>query len=352
MAKGIKAAPKKRRKKRLSEHARLVEERARSIPPRVVHELFDTSTLPVPPPAPHRHAAAGRLVSKPPPPPPRPSRAPEDAEDADLEDLEELEEVDGSEESQTDGFGSHTISPSGTPGAPGEGTARGRSQRSRALPAVLGVVIVGTLALVTGRELGRSQSVAPRVEGKVVAPAPVAAPERPAALPSPPGPVADDLPLLPPGVTPAPIAEPPGDIIEGRSPGALDESGTTAPPPSDTTPATGAPELLAHVAPAASALGAAPSELRGLPPFDAAVADVAIQAAFRRAQGCRSSTDPKGTATVTLTYAPSGRITTALVSGIYAGTPIGSCIAAALRSARIEPFTGALVTVKRTAAFE
>src|SRR5687768_6446626 len=76
MAKGITAPPnKKRRMRRLSEHARLVEERARSIPPGVVHELFDTTGLPVPPPAPVR-PARGRLVSKPPPHPPRPSRPP------------------------------------------------------------------------------------------------------------------------------------------------------------------------------------------------------------------------------------------------------------------------------------
>ena len=92
--------------------------------------------------------------------------------------------------------------------------------------------------------------------------------------------------------------------------------------------------------------------MAGLPPFDADVAEAAIRAAFQRAQGCRSASDPTGVATVTLTYAPSGRVTTALVSGIFAGTSAGSCIAAALRSARIQPFTGALVTVKRSAPLE
>jgi hypothetical protein len=41
-------------------------------------------------------------------------------------------------------------------------------------------------------------------------------------------------------------------------------------------------------------------------------------------------------------------VTTATVSGTFAGTPIGGCIASALRSARVPPFSGERVTVKRT----
>jgi serine/threonine-protein kinase len=358
MAKGIRAAPKKRKKKRLSEHAQLVEERARSIPPRVVHELFDTSTLPVPPPAPHRPGAPGRLVSKPPPPPPRPSRPPEDGEEAELEDLEgvedidDLEEIDASEESHSDAFGSHTISPSTAPEPRSPDAARGRSPRSRALPAVLGAAIVGALALVTGRELGRSRSAEPRVDPLSVA----TAAARPPALPSPPpAPVADDLPLVPPGAVVEATAAPAGGTaaVPSAAPAAetplaasstLSARGATSPP--------AGPGLLAAASSPAGGAVAAASERGGPAPFDGAVADAAIKEAFARAQSCRSAGDPKGSATVTLTYAPSGRVTTALVSGSFAGTSIGSCIAAVLRSARIAPFTGALVTIKRTAAFE
>jgi hypothetical protein len=348
MAKGIKAAPKKRRRKRLSEHARLVEERARSIPPRVVHELFDTSTLPVPPPAPHRAPAPARFISKPPPPPPRPSHPPEDGEEAELEDLEgtedideleeldELEEVDGTEESQSDGFGSHTISPSTAPEPPSRGAARGRSRRSRVVTALVGVGLVGALALVTGRELGRSSSVTPRVEAKPVSLAPSPAPD--AVAPAR-GPVADDLPRLPP----VPLAEGDGELTAQAVPAATAKGDA---PEAE-------PRSLAAAASPAGSVNTVPAAVSAeLPPFDVSVADAAIRGAFQRAQGCRSAGDPQGSATVTLTYAPSGRVTTALVSGVFAGTSIGSCIAAALRSARIPPFTGALVTVKRTAPFE
>lgn len=366
MAKGIKAAPKKRKKKRLSEHARLVEERARSIPPRVVHELFDTSTLPVPPPAPTRHATPGRFVSKPPPAPPRPNAAPENVEEAELEDLEgveeleeveeveALEEVDGAEESQSDGYGSHTIPPRRSEVA---AAAPGSSQRSRVLPVAAFAIVVGALALVTGRELGRSRTVEPRGEPKAASVPVAERKQEPSLAPLPPPPVADDLPLLPPGVVATASAESPREEAEAsRSAGEGETSETSvarvSPDPTTAAPALAEPPGSPRGVASAASPSTAPPPRGDLPVFDAAVADAAIQAAFQRAQGCRGAADPKGVATVTLTYAPSGRVTTALVSGVFAGTSAGSCIAAALRSARIGPFTGALVTVKRSATLE
>jgi hypothetical protein len=353
MAKGIKAAPRKRKKQRLSEHARLVEERARSIPPRMVHELFDTSALPVPPPAPARHTPRGRLVSKPPPPPPRPSHRPEgvEAEFADLEDLEEgeeleeLEELEVSEESQTDGFGSHTVPPA-------LGTATGVRrpwQSSRMLPLLLGVLVVGGLALATVRELGRSRGAAPR-EAKAAPAAATDVPKRTVAPPPAPSPGADDLPRLPPGVTEPSSASPASEVVEGRS-ATKDASNAAVVAVSPDAVSVAASNA---VLPQASKPDRARSAVEPAPTaaFDVAAADAAIDAAFQRARGCRSASDPKGVATVALTYAPSGRTTTALVSGIFAGTSTGSCIAAALRSARIQPFTGTLVTVKRSAKLE
>ena len=54
-------------------------------------------------------------------------------------------------------------------------------------------------------------------------------------------------------------------------------------------------------------------------------------------------------AIVTITFAPSGRATTATVSGEpFAGTSIGGCIAAKLRAVRVPPFGGEFITVKKT----
>ena len=51
----------------------------------------------------------------------------------------------------------------------------------------------------------------------------------------------------------------------------------------------------------------------------------------------------------TITFAPSGRVTSANISGPpFAGTPTGGCIAAALRKARVPAFDGDRVTVSKT----
>jgi hypothetical protein len=42
---------------------------------------------------------------------------------------------------------------------------------------------------------------------------------------------------------------------------------------------------------------------------------------------------------VTVTFASSGRVTTANVAPPFAGTPTGSCIARAVRSATVPPFS-------------
>ncbi len=50
-----------------------------------------------------------------------------------------------------------------------------------------------------------------------------------------------------------------------------------------------------------------------------------------------------------ITFAPSGRATTATVSGEpFAGTAIGSCIAAKFRAASVPPYSGDFITVKKS----
>jgi len=51
--------------------------------------------------------------------------------------------------------------------------------------------------------------------------------------------------------------------------------------------------------------------------------------------------DEHGLAEVVVIAVSSGRVTTATVSGRFAGTPVGSCIARAVRSARVPPFSSA-----------
>lgn len=90
-------------------------------------------------------------------------------------------------------------------------------------------------------------------------------------------------------------------------------------------------------------------ELAEEDPFDAAEAASALDGAAERASSCRQESDPSGTAVVTITFAPSGRVTTATIAGPpFFGTPTGSCIARTMRSATVPAFSGKLVTVRKT----
>jgi cytoskeletal protein RodZ len=92
---------------------------------------------------------------------------------------------------------------------------------------------------------------------------------------------------------------------------------------------------------------ASPSEPSG--PFDRAAAAAALTASASAASACRKEGDPSGTASVVITFAPSGRVTSANIGGPpFAGTPTGGCIAAALRKTRVPPFEGERVTVSKT----
>jgi len=83
--------------------------------------------------------------------------------------------------------------------------------------------------------------------------------------------------------------------------------------------------------------------------FDAEAATEALDSAAVRASACRQPDDPSGIAIVTVTFAPSGRVTTATIAGPpFAQTPTSSCIVGKMRAARVPRFSGGYITVKRT----
>ena len=88
------------------------------------------------------------------------------------------------------------------------------------------------------------------------------------------------------------------------------------------------------------------------PGFDASAASSALAAAAGAAAGCRKEGDPPGVARVLVTFAPSGRATTAMVEGRLAGTPTGSCVANAMRSAKVPAFSGKPTTVAKTVTIQ
>jgi hypothetical protein len=80
--------------------------------------------------------------------------------------------------------------------------------------------------------------------------------------------------------------------------------------------------------------------------IDRSAAAVAIAAAGRSAAACLSPDDPRGAMPVSVTFATSGRVTTARIEGgPFAGTEVGGCIARTLRSARVGGFEGSPVTI-------
>jgi hypothetical protein len=84
------------------------------------------------------------------------------------------------------------------------------------------------------------------------------------------------------------------------------------------------------------------------PLFNQAAASTSFAEASVLAQSCRRSGDPAGRATVVVTFANSGRVTRALVTGLhFAGTSLGGCIAGRFRSATVPAFSGDPVTVTR-----
>ncbi len=90
-----------------------------------------------------------------------------------------------------------------------------------------------------------------------------------------------------------------------------------------------------------------------LPEFNTAAAAAALSRAATSAAACRNPDDPKGTALVSVTFSPSGDATRATVEGSpFAGTPTGSCIASKMRAAHVPPFTGSLVTVRKSVVIQ
>ncbi len=176
-------------------------------------------------------------------------------------------------------------------------------------------------------------------------------------------------PLATPQSAPAPVATPPSapraveavnaspalqKIPSVPAPTAATAGSPVARPaaPNGATPAVGVASRGGSTPPAPTPQVAAPSEeatAPSLPPFDKSAARLALDVAGARAQSCRQASDPAGSARIIVTFAPSGRVTTATVSGApYAGTATGGCVATAFRGAAVPAFAGPAITVTKT----
>jgi len=153
--------------------------------------------------------------------------------------------------------------------------------------------------------------------------------------------------------TAKPSTEPTADPTRDTTSSLVAPAGTTtAAPPATTAPTATAPTAAAATTkPATTATTPAPPPPGegGGAPFDKGAAAASIGALKGAAQGCKKPDGPQGNASVSITFAPSGRVTVATVNGPpFAGTPVGGCIAATFRGASVPPFSGSNVTVRTT----
>jgi hypothetical protein len=195
------------------------------------------------------------------------------------------------------------------------------------------------------------------------APEPVPSPVTSAAPPAPPAEVATPSnPSEPPALA-EPIAEPaaqPAPAPQAQTSPAKPIAKSAAPeePRSERPTPAPAPEPAKPVEPAKAAVKSfepskAAEPKSGDAPFDKAAALSALSSAASAASGCRKEGDPSGMATVVITFAPSGRVTSANVNGPpFAGTPTGGCIASAMRRAIVPAFSGSHITVSRTVVIQ
>jgi hypothetical protein len=196
----------------------------------------------------------------------------------------------------------------------------------------------------------------------VLRPAPTAPPALPSSLPPPPPIAAEQAPTPPAAVTtaaPTAIAPTaaetaaPAPSTKEAEPALAANPGTTKPEaakPEAAKPEAAKPEAAKpEAAPTPVPEAPAPPPPSSGPEFDKAAANAALGSAAGAASGCRAPDDPQGTARVSVKFAPSGRVTSALVSGPpFAGTATGSCIAKAFRGISVPPFSGDPVTVSKS----
>jgi hypothetical protein len=229
-------------------------------------------------------------------------------------------------------------------------------KKFRGVFAVIGLLVVAIGAGSLYRYLSSNQS--PAEAEAPAAPAELPAAEAPAPKPeseSAPAPTPEPAPEAPPAPEP-PVAEQPAP--EPAPPALATPLPKPAFPSTRTlSPATPSPPPRADTTPAPKPAPAdvkpstprPPKPTGPVGPFDRAAAAAALSRASAQASSCKKPGDPSGTASVTITFAPSGRVTSAMISGPpFAGTATGSCIAGTLRRATVPPFEGDRITVAKT----
>jgi predicted Zn finger-like uncharacterized protein len=228
------------------------------------------------------------------------------------------------------------------------GAAGGQRRSGLAAPVLL------ALAVAAGFLIWKRNAVGPEPSPRAEAPVTPAA-QPPDTAPATPPEAVTVAPLASVAAAPDPIAD---DLTFETTPTRAPAAATPDKPagaavPAGEKPVAAVPATEAKPEPAGPTVSEVPQAPppSGEPagPFDRAAAAAALTTSAAQASACRKDGDPSGVASVVITFAPSGRVTSANISGPpFAGTPTGGCIAAALRKARVPAFEGDRVTVSKT----
>ncbi|HYP90605.1 MAG TPA: hypothetical protein VEQ59_20685, partial [Polyangiaceae bacterium] len=74
----------------------------------------------------------------------------------------------------------------------------------------------------------------------------------------------------------------------------------------------------------------------------------ALSSAASTASSCGRGNGPTGAGSASITFSPDGPVSSVSLSAPFAGTPVGSCIQNAFRSAHVPAFSGSAVTLSKS----
>lgn len=152
----------------------------------------------------------------------------------------------------------------------------------------------------------------------------------------------------------APVVAPPSQLAPAPQPSSVpptESSVASAPAPTSAGRPGAAPDPGSPLMVVTTTKGHAPALASAVPSgsLDLAAADDAIVDAAARASSCRRPEQPQKRATVTVTFAPSGRVASANIAGIrFAGVGLRNCMGATFLGARVPAFNGPSVTVRKS----
>ena len=127
--------------------------------------------------------------------------------------------------------------------------------------------------------------------------------------------------------------------LQGKEPKAVPEKDKNDPYAGPRSPVQPDPSASPTALPAPDGKAATPPNQPG--PFSSSVAASAIGAAANSVSGCKKEGEPSGSGVVRVTFAPSGRVTSAVITeGPLVGTSTGGCVARLFRGVHIPAFDG------------